>query len=254
MKIQYASDLHLEFPENRTFLYHNPLEPVADVLILAGDICHFKLEHFSDYEFFDYISANWKQVYLIPGNHEFYGKCKDVSDVIPDFEWKVRDNVTYLNNKPVKIDDTVFLFTTLWTHIRNPYRIEQGMNDFRQSTFKGKRLRARDHNLCNQTSLHFLDRHLSIMDDDEKVVVVTHHVPFSDTYCNYPFVSDLSEGFHNDLNDMMRRHRIDYWIYGHNHHNMPDFEIEGVKLLTNQLGYTMYDEHGAFKRNAYFEI
>ena len=38
MKIQYTSDLHLEFEENTDYLIWNPLKVTGDILILASDI------------------------------------------------------------------------------------------------------------------------------------------------------------------------------------------------------------------------
>ena len=38
MRLKIASDIHLEFPENRDFIALNPLQTAGDILILAGDI------------------------------------------------------------------------------------------------------------------------------------------------------------------------------------------------------------------------
>ena len=41
MKIQYCSDLHLEFPVNKEYFITNPIKPEGEILLLAGDIIPF---------------------------------------------------------------------------------------------------------------------------------------------------------------------------------------------------------------------
>jgi len=71
MKIQYCSDLHIEFPENKEYLVNNPIKPIGDILILAGDIALFRTLNEQD-NFFDYVSTNFNYTFWIAGNHEYY--------------------------------------------------------------------------------------------------------------------------------------------------------------------------------------
>lgn len=72
MKLQYASDLHLEFGENSRWLKDNPLIPSADILVLAGDIGYLGDANYKTHPFWDWASLNYKQVIVVPGNHELY--------------------------------------------------------------------------------------------------------------------------------------------------------------------------------------
>jgi len=115
MKIQYCSDLHLEFAQNTRFLQQNPIEPIGDILIRAGDITYWEEEYFNHW-FFDYVSDNFKAVYFIPGNHEFY-TGKDIQILDKPVHETLRENVFLVNNKVVDIEGIDFFFTAFWPRI-----------------------------------------------------------------------------------------------------------------------------------------
>jgi len=72
MKIQYASDLHLEFHENSRWLKENPLVVAGDVLILAGDIGYLGDDNYRRHPFWDWCAESFRKTIVIPGNHELY--------------------------------------------------------------------------------------------------------------------------------------------------------------------------------------
>jgi hypothetical protein len=70
MKIQYCSDLHLEFSLNAAFLEANPLKPEGEILLLAGDIIPFSIMDRANW-LFDFASEHFESTYWIPCNHEY---------------------------------------------------------------------------------------------------------------------------------------------------------------------------------------
>jgi predicted phosphohydrolase len=107
MRIRYASDLHLEFRENTLYLQENPLPVNGDILILAGDILLFGKNKLKQHPFFDWCADHFQETYIIPGNHEYYGET-ELSDSLTDFEYFLRPNVRYLNNKCIVAGQTDF--------------------------------------------------------------------------------------------------------------------------------------------------
>jgi predicted phosphohydrolase len=252
MKIQYCSDLHLEFPENKRFLDKNPIEPVGDLLILAGDILPFAL-HKKQTEFIDFISDKFEMVYWIPGNHEYYHY--DIGTVADPLLEKLRSNVFLVNNQTIKHENVNFICTTLWSKINpvNALDIQRSVSDFFSIRWNGSKFTTRHFNDLHRSSLSFLQSALN-EGPVSKNVVVCHHVP---TLQNYPVKyrnSPLNDAFVVELYDYIYDSGVPYWIYGHNHQNTDDFIIGKTTLLTNQLGYVQLNEQVGFRANAYFNF
>ena len=160
-----------------------------------------------------------------------------------------------MNNKVVNIEGFDFFFTLFWSHIpvNEELIIERRINDFYKIRHKGKKLRSPDFNRLHEESLNFLTQESKRSTADKKVVV-THHIPSQlcnpDQFRN----SQINPAFVSEHYDFIADSDIDYWIYGHHHINMPETEINGTKLVTNQLGYVHMGEHASFRKDAVFEI
>lgn len=245
MKIQYCSDLHLEFRKNKEFLQNNPLIPKGDILMLAGDIVPFKeLDKHGD--FFDFVSDHFKACYWIPGNHEYYHS--DIAERGTAFNEAIRSNVFLVNNQLVRLEGIKILLTTLWTHLPPSIQfvVQQGMADFHLIK-NGKQTLTPDlYNLVHEQSLAFLKDSIDAAEAG-KTIVITHHVPTFEHYPEKYRGNALCDAFAIELRDWIAQTPIDHWVYGHHHHNTSAFKIGNTTMLTNQLGYVKYGENINFK-------
>lgn len=157
MKIQYASDLHLEFADNWRFLKENPLQVTGDILVLAGDIGYLGDENYSKHPFWDWASENYQQVIACMGNHEFY-KYYDIAKLNDGYCLEIRPNVHSYYNAVVHIGDIDLFITILWSKIplKEAYYTEQVISDFRRIIFNGDLLTFADFNREHERCLSFL--------------------------------------------------------------------------------------------------
>lgn len=252
MRVQYCSDLHLEFPMNKKFMEKHCLETVGEVLILAGDILPFGL-HSTQTAFIDVVADRFERVYWIPGNHEYYDY--DAATISNPLLEKLRSNVWLVNNQVVTYKDICFICSTLWSKIQpiNEFEVQRCISDFFSIQWLNEKITTRQFNELHRQSVTFLENALK-ENSGNKNIVVTHHVP---TLYQYPAQyrnSPLNDAFVTELHDLIHHSGARYWIYGHHHCNTPAFNIGSTTLLTNQLGYVHHYEYGSFRKDAWVEV
>jgi hypothetical protein len=131
MKIQYASDLHLEFPDNYSYLKRNPIKPVGDILVLAGDIGYLNDGNYVHHPFWDGASDSFCRVIVAVGNREL---CKyyDLAKIPQGLVFSIKENVKCYYNGVVRADNIDIIVSTLWAKIRpeDACPTEQAVTDF----------------------------------------------------------------------------------------------------------------------------
>jgi Icc-related predicted phosphoesterase len=262
MKINLVSDMHLNFADIEL--------PGGDVLIMAGDIVEvgglrradnakkdtFLADRYR--RFFREEMPKYRKVIYIMGNHEHYNNSYD--DTADRLRRELPDNVHFLEQESIQIDDVWFFGATFWTDMNkgNPtsmHIIKQSMNDFkiiklghgiRMDTLYGDSYWTNSFTPAYAASVFkdtvnklrvFLDEH-----KDDKVVVVSHHAPSAmsidptfkdDHHMNGAYYSDLSEL-------ILDNPQIKTWVHGHMH-NQSDYMIGDTRVVTNPRGYLGYE-------------
>ena len=119
MKLQYISDLHENYPL---------VKPIAEYIAIIGDVTS---PFDSNYEkYLSYLSQNFQAVFVVMGNHEYYGS------IFKDAEKKMEEkcnqftNVFLLNNKSVLVNGTLIVGSTLWSNINEESFIYLNCKDF----------------------------------------------------------------------------------------------------------------------------
>lgn len=242
MRIQYASDLHLEWEENFAFVMDGGLEAAGDCLVLAGDIA--PLAWLDDYRaFWDWCSKNFALTIFVPGNHDYYGRWKSLRKLQRPVSIDIRPNVLCRSNQSVWFGSTEFVCSTLWTHVppQDETLVQVGMPDYRFIQYRDMdipmdlNILPEDTNHWHAGALSFLKRTVAAS-AAESIVVVTHHVPSFALCPPEQLGSPLQNAFYAELGNWIADSRINAWIYGHSH-IAGEERIGQTVMLSNPLGY-----------------
>ncbi|MEQ8230336.1 MAG: metallophosphoesterase [Gammaproteobacteria bacterium] len=234
MKIQYFSDIHLEFGAAP------PVAGEADVIIAAGDI--------------DVGAAGvgWLQQSGLPtiyvcGNHEYYGgEIGAVQDTIRDAA--AGTNVHFLECATAVIGGARFLGATLWTDFAGAdatlmQALAARMNDYVQVRCGLRLLTPQDVLGFHRRSRAWLAAELA-REHPGPTVVVTHHAPLPASWHEAPD-APLRAAYCSDLATLVDGHRIDAWIHGHVHATR-DYRHGATRIACNPRGYSGIQEVADF--------
>ena len=275
MKIQIASDLHIEFdsPLSSPFTLD---KTDADVIVLAGDIgVGFQQEA----DFCERLSQDHqKDVVFVLGNHSFYGRGN--IDQIRD-QWSEADivGVNYIDyghgwiyDENLNEGEVMFTGGILWTdfaktNLESMRVAEAGMNDYRgcrMDIYTGEGTKEVPFTPSRSVKEHYLikewikDSVDNIWSTVKKKVVVTHHLPclksIPEEFQRYP-ENTLNPAYASDMEEWIKeRNGIDLWIHGHTHDSF-DYELgNGTRIVCNPRGYYNYAENSQFNKSLVVEV
>ena len=242
MKIQFFSDVHLEFG-------HAPL-PVtdADVIVAAGDV-NIGASGVA------WLKASGKPTIYVAGNHEYYGG--DITQVQHEIRAAVAGSaVHFLECDSAEIDGVRFLGTTLWTDFLGEDAaimdsLQRNMNDYQQITYCGRLLAPRDLATINRSARAWLAAQLA-SPFAGPTVVVTHHAPL---FASWRSSSNslFMPGYCNDLSQLMDQYPVALWVHGHVH-TSSDYHSNTSRVVCNPRGYDGYQLVDGFDIARHVEI
>ena len=248
MRIQLASDLHLELLRRWPDACLVAPAPGADVLVLAGDI-HRGLRAIERF-------AAWPvPVLYLAGNHEYYGGQWETlrSDLRRAADGTA---VRFLDNDVVTLDGVRFLGSTLWTDYAlagiNPTAAmaaaEGFLLDHRRILTASGPFRARQALDEHLRSRAWLARELSV-DRSMPTVVITHHAPHPGSIHDRFAGSPVNAAFASDLAGLVEQ--ADLWLHGHMHDSF-DYRVGRCRVVCNPRGYARNrDEAGSIGELAF---
>ena len=229
MKIQIASDLHLEFDD------YNRVRMVPatdrDLLVLAGDINMGRRA-----KSFIQEQLELSPVVYVPGNHEYYEEIKrsELDDWWREMADTELPGLHYLQMDDVMIGGIRIRGATWYSDFwgGEGHYASTHVTDFQPPYNQPGDWCVEDHKRAHEVTTSWLAT------DTSADVIVTHFPPSkrANLYDTPLRISFTDSYYFNDQDDLVRELQPRLWISGHAH--VPyDFMIDDCRCIGNPCGY-----------------
>jgi len=228
-----VSDLHSELYTSAQEVFSKVSWSPADILVLAGDIGNIVLQKQIYKDLLTLCKAQYKDVIVILGNHEYYHCDFDMLQVRVTARLLCNEvGVTLLDRESLIIQGIRFVGATLWSII-NAETVHI-LNDMRQSVFPSQIEYVAEFIKDFTFIQSELEEHKN---DNVPTIVITHHLP-SNALIHPRFMSSAyNSAFVTDILDRVELKNVLYWFCGHTHEHMNRLHRNTTRLVVNPVGY-----------------
>ncbi len=237
MKIQYLSDIHLEYYDlTKIPRILQQMVPQSNICVLAGDIGYvFQKSYLA---FLKGMNSRFEHVFLIHGNHEYYqlkeNKGKSMAQILA-YTYQILedhqlDNIHFLYRSHYDIGKYRFIGSTLWSQLDKSKMISNDIEFIYENSIENM-------NDLHEEERKYIDEALNQAKEDQKMVImITHYLP--SYQLNHPKYAKYVNHFHcfSSHSDDLIRDPVKLWIFGHTHAIM-EKEVNGILCVANPIGY-----------------
>jgi len=273
MTIDILSDLHIDFyfrhhitPEAIESVYahiftNNGRRGVGDVLLVAGDLGHYNNQNI---EVLKLIKEAFKYEHIICvlGNHDYYlienaSKKEFANDSLKRVKHmrsliNEQNGMYCLNGDVIEIDGVKIGGCDSWydgEYIKKHFK-DEVWNIKKDDSYVESLWRRKMSDDCH---IYGINRQCLADREKERIekvykdvdVMITHVNPSLDKeHTDERFREQETTGFFTfDGSKYLKEGSMKYWIFGHSHINT-EFEVHGVKCISNQMGYPSESDYG----------